>query len=119
MPGNYSLSSCADPTFIFKSFDRLAFCYQTYGGIQTNNFTTAVRSCVNDYCQDTYSELGGCGDWKSPYDFNFTVEDRLDQGFNGYSFFENSALCTNVKEDINSDIAGPGVCSLGDVSDEA
>lgn len=104
---------CSNASWVFKSFDRLAYCFNTFGGVaDANPFTNVVNQCLNDYCQSPYPQLGGCGDWSGSMPLNFEVVNPGYQYYNGYSFFENSQTCVNINKDVNPDIAGPGVSPL-------
>lgn len=103
MAGNDTLSLCSDPKYVFQSFDNLAHCYATYGDTTGANFTHVVETCLTDYCEDPYPDLGGCGNWNGRGIGPFAVYTQGNQSF------WNNATCVGVSEGVNSDIGGPGV----------
>ncbi|TWU78243.1 hypothetical protein ED733_008109 [Metarhizium rileyi] len=101
--------NCSEPKYVFQSFDSLYGCYKDFGGIANSNpFAQVVNTCLNDYCNNTFPELGGCAKWTQPTDLNFTISYHSSL-FLGYTSFNNEAACEGVKGEVNSDLAGPGV----------
>lgn len=103
MAGNDTLSLCSDPKYVFQSFDNLAHCYATYEDTKGANFTHVVETCLTDYCENPYPDLGGCGNWNGGDIGAFAVYTQGNQSF------WNNATCVGVSEGVNSDIGGPGV----------
>lgn len=109
-------SLCSDATWVFASFDHLAYCFNSFWGVDgvgESPFASLVSQCLNDYCQSPYPGLGGCGNWSSPTPLDFEVINpnipNSQLYYFGYSYFNNSQTCPGVTAGVNPDIAGPGV----------
>ncbi|CAI7626006.1 unnamed protein product [Penicillium glandicola] len=104
MTTNHTLSLCVDPKYVFQSFDNLGNCYNAVGDTSGSNFTDVVETCLNDYCENPYPDLGGCGNWNGTASLPFIVSTTK-----GAQYFWNNATCTGVSDGVNTDIGGPGV----------
>jgi hypothetical protein len=104
MATNNTLSLCVDPKYVFQSFNNLGNCYNAFADTLGSNFTNVVETCLNDYCNNPYPDLGGCGKWHGTASLPFVVNT-----IKGNQSFWNNATCAGVSEAVNTDIGGPGV----------
>ncbi|KAJ3492470.1 hypothetical protein NLG97_g5372 [Lecanicillium saksenae] len=99
------------PKVHFHDFVNLRGCYDEFGGSPRNStFALAVSVCLNDYCNNPFPQIGGCGKWAEPTEITFTISEMPYFLFH-YLYFNNTAVCDHVRADTNSDMAGPGVFS--------
>lgn len=107
-------ATCLTPTYAFQNFKTFLGCFSSWSNTTApsvsaavayvdNPFGRVIDRCIQDYCNSTNPDLGGCMLPRKHWSNFYRLRSHPDVSFE-------SSACAGLNSHVNTDIAGPGVC---------